>query len=268
VPSDRPPRLHRLARSIRLVGLVVLILVVVFVVTAAYSASRLRVERSNAAGPTAEFAGTDRIVVVSAVNLSNPGLYPIDQLTIVSRIAWPDGTLLASSESTPQSIAGMSSVTVPVRLDLNPGATGSLYALLTKDEVLPVTTWANATYAGAFPVSVAVRTNYSWGAPFAGLAATAGTPVDANGSFQEPVTVTFANDAPLADQGTFAFSLIGAQGQVCGSGTLGVDVPPGSSFGQSLRIPIATGCPLAGGSVMANYQSASWNLALPPEAIP
>jgi hypothetical protein len=261
----RPPRIYRLGRLFRRLRWVAAIALAVYVATAAYSASELR---PSSAGETTASGPGSQLTVEGYVNLSNPGWYPVNAIVLESRVALPNGTSIAHASSPTVGVAPGSHATIAVSLPVNLSHPGPIATLLTNDVSLLGETWANATYAGLFDVSVRSNWTYSWGAPFANLAVMPGSPVLANRTVVVPVRTTFENHAPFDDRGTIVFSVLTAQGSSCASGSFSVDVPRGGTFDQTVNATAPVGCDPSGGSLTAVYSGPGISLELPTEKIP
>jgi hypothetical protein len=265
----KPPPLYRLARALRRIGVLLLVLVILFVATALYSA--YETARSGASSSNFGYAfGANNTVVLSGnFSFSNGGIYPIDGFTVHLRVENTSGTFLGESSVGPVNFAPGGRSTFPVVFVL-PIAVGTAAAsLLTTDQYLNETLYANATFAYVFPVSVELAKNSSWGAPFADLSLSVGTPTTMGGTTVVPVTVQFENDASFEDAGSLEAKLVSESGTVCGSGTYSIEVPPQTPYSQTNDVTLTTGCSIAGGTVVAIYTtSGGQTVALPPEAIP
>jgi len=263
-----PPRLYRVSRLLRRISLVVLIVVLLYLASAVYSAVRL-VESSAPSGKfSTAFAENNTVVIQGSVSISNPGYYPVNGFDLSLRVLNRTGTLLGTSSDGPTQIAAGNSTSFPVAIYVPVVAGTAAGSLLVADQPLTTIVWANATYAYLIPISVHFIENRSWGAPFDSLRVAPGTITGFDGSTVAPVSVSFLNHAPFPDTGTLEVMLVTASSVVCGSTTLTLDVPSGADYDQTQDVPITSGCPLEGGSVLASYTSSGVTLELPPEAIP
>ena len=264
----RPPGLYRLARLFRRLSLAVLVVLILFLASVGYSAFDFVRSSPQSGGYSASFSANDTVSVSGSVSLSNPGYYPVSGFSLGLRIENASGVLLGDLSTPPVTLAPGSTTTFPVALSVPISVAGPAVSLLVTDQFLSVGVWGNATYAYLFPVSVHFVQQKSWGAPFANLAITAGTPFAAGGGVNVPITITFANHADFTESGSLSVTLVSSGGATCGTGTVPMDVPPGAFYDQTENLALASGCSLAGGSVVATFVSGSETVPLPPEAIP
>lgn len=264
----RPPSLYRGARLLRRLSLVVLVLLILFVASAGYSAFSLVRSSPQSGGYAASFSANDTLSVTGSVSLSNPGYYPVSGLSLGLRIENATGTLLGDLSTAPVTLAARSTTDFPVRLFVPISATGAAASLLVRDQFLQVGVWGNATYAYLFPVSVHFVQQKSWGAPFASLAITAGTPRTGNGGVNVPVTVSFANHASFTESGAITLVLLSTGGTECANTSFPVLVAPGGLYDQTENVALAGSCTIAGGSADATFVSGGQSVSLPPVGVP
>ena len=263
-----PPPLYRLSRLLRRLSLVVLLVTVVFLATVAYSAVRLVQSSPQTGGYSASFASNDSVAVTGALQLSNPGIYPVAGFTLGLRVLNSSGDFLGALRAGPVTLAAGATTQFPVALYLPIAAGTPAESLLVNDQYLTVGVWGNATYAYLFPISVHFTQTKFWGAPFSGLKITAGTPTLIGGSLVVPVTVTFTNDAPFTEFGNLDVQVVQANGLVCGSGSFSLNVLPEALFDQTQNLGLSAGCSTAGGHVSAEFVSGGTTIPLPPEGLP
>jgi len=267
VPTHRPPpAIYRAARALRRLGTVVVVILVLFAATVAYSAVEVAHSSVQSRALTASFAPNATLEISGSFAVSNPGLYPIQGVTLTARITNGAGVLLGTVGVGPKDIDPSATVDFPIAVFFPVTSAGPAGSLLTVDQYLDVTAWGNLTYAFLFPLSVTLNETRAWGAPFEGFHVGVGTP--AGGGTTVPVTMTFANHASSYDSGTVTFTLESPSYVDCGSGMFQLDVPPGGFFDQTQNVAIATGCNLTGGSVLSAYSGSGGTTPLPPEAIP
>ena len=264
----RPPGLYRVARLFRRLSLLVLVVLILFMVSVGYSAVEFVRSSPQSGDYSASFVANDTVSVSGSMSLSNPGFYPVAGFSLGLRIENASGAFLGALSTTPRTIAPGTTTTIPVELSLPISAAGPAVSLLITDQFLSVGVWGNATYAYLFPVSIHFVQQKSWGAPFANLAISAGTPVAGGGGVTVPITVTFANHADFAESGTLQVALESSSGATCGAGAFPMDVPPGAFYDQTESLALASGCPISGGSAVAVFVSGSETIPLPPEGIP
>jgi len=265
----RPPPLYRLARALRRIGLVVLVLVLLFVASALYSAYETARGGASASDFEYAFGANNTFVLSGTLSFSDGGIYPVNGFTVHLRVANATGQVVGESSDGPVNFAPGGRATFPVTFVLPIALASAAASLLTTDQFLNETIFANATFAYVFPVSVEVAKNTSWGAPFAGLTASVGTPTTMGGTVVVPVTIQFENDASFADDGSLEVRLVSESGTVCASSTYPIDVPPETPYSQTNDFTLATGCSISGGTVVSTYTtSGGATVTLPPEAIP
>jgi len=268
VNVGRPPGAYRLARALRRAATVAIVLIVVLVATEAYSAVRLASSSPHSGNLVASFGPNDTMLLTGSFYLTNSGLYPLSGLTIAFQVRNATGTLIATGTAGPASAAPgqNASIAAVLRLPVDPNGPGA--SLLTVDQTLVVDVAGNVTVGYLFPVGVAADMNQSWGAPFANLTATPGTPVPAGADVDVPVTVTFSDDASFADVGTLAYAVVPPSGTPCTNGSWAIDVPAGSPYDQTQTVAVPTSCPTTGTVLTLAYTTDGVTMALPPEAFP
>lgn len=270
--ASRPPGLYRVARLLRRLGLVALIVLISYIAIAGYSATQIHVH-SIGKSITAQTQGR-AVTITAGVEIDNHGWVPIQQVSIVTFVWFPNGGgLIAQTASPVVNIDAGSTVTVPVTLtvplNLSSAAHDGGVSLLTHSLNLPADTWANATFAGLATLHLSDGASVPWGAPFYELNVTVGAPsVAANGTTTVSATVFYINQAPFTESGTLHFSLNSAAGTACASSQLGLDVPQNATFDQTASVTIPASCDLSGGSVTATYSGGGLTVAFPPEPIP
>lgn len=267
-PRRTPPGLYRLARAFRRISLLILVVAILFLATAIYSA--VQVVRS---GPTAgnfgaSFDSNDTVAVTGDLNFTNHGFYPISAFSVHVRVLNESHVYLGEGSFGPVSLPSGALQPIAIAFYLPIGTSGPGESLLTEDQVLNVSVWGNATYAYLIPVSIAVETNKSWGAPFADLAVSVGAPMPTSGGYEVPVTIQWQNHASFDEAGTLEFSVVSGNGPTCGSSSFPVSVPSGGSFDQTKDVSIVNGCSPVGGTIAAEYVLNGLTIPLPPERIP
>ena len=266
--AGRAPPLYRVGQIIAGIGTAIVVILVIFLATAAYSAAQLRPDVGQGGGSNSialEPNGT--VQIHYAINLSNPGYYPISPLAISFELRNTSLGVLALGGSGAITVPAGATTSIPVAIWVP--LSGSAAALATHDAILPTHVWLNATYASLFIVHLGGNLNTSWGAPFYNFTAVPGTPaVQANATLQVPVMVAFENHADFADAGTVTFTVQSAAGASCAAGSLPVNVASHSSFGQTLFFYATPSCNPSGGEILATYTGSGLTFSLPPEAIP
>jgi hypothetical protein len=253
---------------LRVVSAIVLVLLILYAGTVAYSAIEVARSSVQSHSLSASFASNGTVEIAGSFTLSNPGLYPIDKVALTALIANGEGVFLGRLAVGPNDIAPSSTGVFPFAVYLPVSVSGAAESLLTVDQTLGVNAWGNATYAYLFPLSISLVENRSWGAPFEGFRATAGTPTGGGGTLVVPVLVTFSNHANSPDQGTIAFVIESSGGVVCGSGSFPIDDAAGALYDQTENVAVSAGCSPAGGHLLTTYSAAGGMIPLPPETIP
>lgn len=257
----RPPGLWVAARTFRILAIVWIVVVAGFLATVAYSGSQLRPEGENGPGAPPTANGNDSITLNGSLNVSNPGWYPLNDVTLFTVVDAPNGSLLATGGSPQVTVAAGGVTAVPFSITLAFGARASARALLTEDATLPSTTWANATYAMLFHVEVTVPQNVTWGAPLEGLAVSPGTPtLLPNGTAAVPLTVSFNDHAKFPVDGKATYTL-SSGGTPCARGTLPVSVVSGQSFNATSTAYLPPSCSASGAQVTLKFQGSGWALS-------
>ncbi|HTS33504.1 MAG TPA: hypothetical protein VMI55_06165 [Thermoplasmata archaeon] len=263
-----PPGLYRLARALRRLSVITLIILILFTASVVYSAV-LTVRSGSGVGPFSEtFASNGTIVLSGSLTLNNNGFYSVQGLTLAVRVTNTTGSFVGATEFGPTTLGSSSSIVEPLTLYVPVSGAGPGPSLLTDDQSLPVAVWANATFGYLFPVSLAVSAVRSWGAPFADLSISLGTPTPNGTGANVPVTLSFENHSPVTDAGNLNFVVLSSGGVRCGASGFTLEVGPGAPFTQTTTVALAGGCSPAGGTVQASYVTPAFTVTLPPEAIP
>ncbi|HYA71173.1 MAG TPA: hypothetical protein VEH28_07400 [Thermoplasmata archaeon] len=269
VPTHRrPPFIYRLARALRWTGIIVLVLLILYIGTVAYSAYEAAHATIESRSLTGVLVANGSIEVSGSFTLSNPGIYPIENLELSVHVANDSGVHLGSVLVGPETIIGGSTGLFPISVAFPISASGAAESLLFKDQYIEVNAWANVTYAYLFPLSVILSETRSWGAPFEGFQASAGTPTFQNGSIVTPVTLSWANHASFVEAGGISFEIESASHQNCGGSSFSVNVPPGHLYNQTEDVTLGTGCNPSGGEILASFSIDGSTTSFPPEPIP
>ena len=269
VPTHRtPPGIYRAARALRWVAVILLVLALIFVATVAYSAyetAHATVESRSLSGVS---VANGEIDISGSFSLTNPGIYPIQSLTFTAHVANDSGVPLTSAAVGPQTINAGSTGQFPITLLVPVNESGAAQSLLFKDQYLEIAAWANVTYAYFFPLAVTLTESRSWGAPFEGFTASAGTPTFSDGVVSAPVTIDWANHASFTEQGALTYTVDSASRVVCGSGSFPVNVPAGQPFNETEPVALSASCSPIGGEVLVGYTFDGSTTQFPPEPIP
>ncbi|MCI4317838.1 MAG: hypothetical protein L3J96_04805 [Thermoplasmata archaeon] len=266
---SKPPALYRLSRLLRRVSIVVLVLIIVYLASSVYSASKLNPGNITKANSRTSILPNGTVQLVTAVNLTNPGYYPINSFSLSVRVEMPAGALLAWGSSPPASVAPASTASIPIIVNFPVNFNGAQQTLLTHDVQLPTHFWVNVTFASLLTAALSIGSNISWKAPFFGFNATVGTPEpNANGTATIPVTITFDNHAQFGATGNLTFTVRSAGGATCGSGSAPVDDHAGVHFDQTVNVVGAGSCDPRGGTLTGRFTGDPWSFSLPSESIP
>lgn len=264
------PPLYRLSRALGRLATVALVLVLLFVAALAGSAAQIR-PSSSGFGTSERMVGPNEVGIDSSIALRNPGWFVIHALTIRAAVSLPKPnlTLVAAGGSPSVDVPAGSNTSIPIALTIPlSGAVGRMLA--TEDLSLPTRLWVNASYAGLFPIALALSLNYSWGAPLEGFTASSGSPVaGSNGTSQVPVTVGFRDDASFPVDGNVTIVVDGPSGSACGTAEQIVAVSAGSSYAGSSDVSVLDSC--LGGSgdtVEVSFGGPDWSFSIPPQALP
>lgn len=269
-----PSGLYRLGQVLRILSVVALVLVLLYLASLGVSAAEAGVGLGRSVGAVhtseaASLAGTTVLVTIG-FPLPNDGFYSIDGLTVSAQFA--NASLqpgpVATATGGPVSIPGRDTTnfTLLTAFDMDEPA-GEV--LLVQDSVVEAVVWLNATYASEYPLGVHAVFNYSWGAPFDGLAYAAGTPVEEpNGTLAVPFTVTFANHTPgLVLDGTLDAVVTRAGEGPCARAPFPLNAPDGPvTLSGTIYLPAS--CPAAGDTISSVFVSPEATVPLPSETIP
>ena len=267
-PARRPPGLYRLSRLLRRLSAVVLLVLVVYLATVGYSAYELASSSHQSGGFSASFASNNTVAVTGSLSVTNPGFYPVSGFSIALRIQNSSGALLGQLWQGPETLAAQATTSFPIALYLPIAPNSAASSLLENDQVLTVGVWGNATYAYLFPVSIHFDQNKSWGAPFADLRVSLGTPTIVNGALVVPLTLSFSNDASFAELGVLTTVLESSAGETCGTVSFTLNVPSQTAYDQTQNVVLTSGCSVAGGSADSTFTGEGTTVALPPEPLP
>lgn len=269
MPGLRRPPLYRASRYVSIAATLIAVLILVYVGIAVYSASQLRQgsAQGNSVGTNVTAQGFQ---FQTAINFTNPGPLPVNRVQLSGLVFLPGNTTRVASGSSPNvSIAPGTVGKVPFDLLVPFANDPALATLLTHNEPLPATVWANVSFARLFDVGVRINTTIHWGAPFDMLNVTLGTPTETNGTTQVPVTLSFVDNAPFPVAGALALTLSGTSGG-CSVAvpTFPLSVAPGQSESAEQPVTVPSGCSYASGaSVAGTYTGPTWSVAIPSEAV-
>jgi hypothetical protein len=264
----RTPWPLRLSRVVSVLGIVAFLLVLGYVAGAVYYATQ--VTSPGQAQRSVEVRPGDILAVSTTFNLSDPGPYPIEGLTLVTYLGLSNGTAWLSDRSGPVGLVGgeTRAVTVNFTFSLS-GLSPALYPLLVNDSSLPLELWVNGTYARLAHVGLDLRSTYAWGAPFEGARLVAGAPsTEPNGTLAVPVTLSFANHASFDLAGTFSAGLRSANGSSCAAVDWPVSTSAGGSYQATETVYLAPSCSVQGGEYTADWTGSGLAFALPGGHLP
>jgi hypothetical protein len=258
----------RWARICSILGVLFLVFLLSYVGLAAYFAAHVS---SPTGSHTSVFvAPGNRIDVSDAFNLTNPGPFPIDGLTIVSHLGLPNGSGELVGRSPAIDLPGNTVRELAINLSLPlQGLGAAAESLLVNDSTLPLSVWVNATYAGLVSIALSGSSDYGWGAPFYGLAVALGSPsTHPNGTTSIGVTLSFDTHAPIWLNGSVDASVLSSGGASCGAIAFPVVAAAHSPFSQAETVYLAQGCSPLGGSYTVRWTGSGLSVALPGGSIP
>jgi hypothetical protein len=275
--QPKPSALYRLAQALRVLAILALVFLVLFLATVAYSAVEMGQGIASQAGSlhhseAATIVGTDILVNVT-FPIPNQGYYNVGGLTLVA--IFTNQTIqsspLAVTTGGPANIPGhgQGSVSLLTSFDMaNPAGP----FLLLHDAQIAGTLFLNATYAAIIPVNLEVGFNYHWGAPFANLSYSAGTPTpEPNRTLAIPVTIQFEDHTPgLAVQGTVAVTVTQPNGTVCSRQTFPTNTHEGPDTWLETFYEPET-CSISGDTISSVFTSPGpppFSITLPAETFP
>jgi hypothetical protein len=264
----RTPWSLRLSRVVTVLGVVAFVLVIGYVAGAVYYATQ--VTSPGHAQRSVEVRPGDILALATTFNLSDPGPYPIEGLTLVTHLGIADGTAWLSDRSGPVGLVGgeTRAITVNFTVALS-GLSPALYPLLVNDSSLPLELWVNGTYARLAHVGLDLRSTYAWGAPFEGARLSAGAPsTEPNGTLAVPVTLSFANHAAFDLAGTLSAGLRSANGSSCATVDWPVSTNAGASYETTETVYLAPSCSVRGGDYTAAWTGSGLSFALPGGHLP
>lgn len=275
--APSPSALYRFAQILRVLAILALIFLVLFLATVAFSAIQLGEGIAKQAGTlhhavSAEAVGTDILVNVT-FPIPNQGYYNVRGLTLVAIFTNQSiqSTPLAITTAGPANIPGHGTGNVSLLTAFDMADPAGPFLLL-HDAQMQGMLFLNASYATIIPVNLAVGFTYHWGAPFANLSYTPGTPApESNATVAIPFTIFFEDHTPgLALGGTIAVTVTQSDGTVCAGQTFPVETQEGpNTLMETFYAPET--CSLAGATVSSVFSSPGpppFSINLPSEALP
>ncbi len=272
-----PSALYRLAQVLRVLAILALVFLVLFLATVAFSAVELGEGIAKQSGSlhhsvAAAIVGTD-IVVNVTFPVPNQGYYNVQGLTLAA--IFSNQTIqsgpLAVTTGGPTNIPGHGHGNLSLLTSFDMANPAGPFLLLHDAEIQGVL-WLNASYAVIVPVNLEVAFNYHWGAPFANLSYTIGTPVpQKNETVAIPVTIHFENHTPgLALAGNLAVVVTNPNGTLCTRQTFPVETHEGP---VTLKETFYAGesCSISGDTIASVFTSPGpppIDISLPTETIP
>jgi hypothetical protein len=270
----RPSFLYRLSQFLRVLAIVSMVVLVLFLATVAGSAAQLGVGIAKQAGSlhhseSAAIVGTSVLVNVT-FPVPNQGYYNVRDLTLVaifSNQSIQSGPI-AVTEGGPVTIPGHGKGNLSLLTAFDMGAPAGPFLLL-HDSEIEGALWLNATYAAVIPVNLEVAFQYHWGAPFANLSYSIGTPTAGpNQTVLIPVTITFENHTPgLALAGNLTATVTEPNGTVCTRQVFPVYTHNGPvTLSETFVAP--QNCTLSGDTITSVFKAPGIDIVLPTETIP
>jgi hypothetical protein len=271
---SRPPTLYRSARAIRRVSAILLVVVLVYAGVAVYSGLRFAQGVQSGAshrigGFSTRFTPQQTLDLSAQYPINNSGALPVSGLSIELAVRNPSGALVTQGGTSGVQIPAGGSASIPFNLVMSLSSTSPAAALLISDQNLSISIWANLTYAYLFPVQLTFHQNYGWGAPFAGLSATFGTPFSLpNGTVGTNATLSFSYHLNLTMEGHLSITLLSSGGATCGVLTYPMNLQQGTNYQSTQTAYLAPGCSPLGGTAQGLFTGPSYSFALPPLRIP
>jgi hypothetical protein len=275
--QPKPSALYRLAQILRVLAILALVFLVLFLATVAYSAVELGEGIASQAeslhhSEAATIVGTDVVVNVT-FPIPNQGYYNVRGLTLVAIFTNQtiQSTPLAVTTGGPANIPGHGQGVVSLLTSFDMANPAGPFLLL-NDAEIQGTLFLNATYAAIIPVNVEVAFNYHWGAPFANLSYTTGTPTpEPNQTLAIPVTIQFEDHTPgLAILGNVAVTITQPNGTICSRQTFPVETHEGPNTLMETFYEPET-CSIFGDTISSVFTSPGpppFSINLPTETLP
>jgi hypothetical protein len=272
-----PSALYRFAQILRVLAILALVFLVLFLATVAFSAVELGEGIAKQAGTlhhsvAAQLVGTDILVNVT-FPVPNQGYYNVRGLTLVAVFSNQSiqSSALAVTTGGPANIPGHGEGNLSLLTAFDMANPAGPFLLL-NDAEIQGTLWLNASYALVIPVNLAVAFTYDWGAPFANLSYSSGTPTpEMNGTVALPITIYFDNHTPgLKITGSLAVVVSNPNGTVCTQQTFPVvDHEGPNTLMETFYAPDT--CSLSGDKVTSVFSSPgppAFSVTLPTETLP
>ncbi len=237
--------MYELKRSRVVLALNVLILVAIIaaasvlallVVGGAASASSLSI-----GSPTTHAVGGLTEIAVP-IQIGNHGYFSLSDIAVSLAVTDAAGAKLLAGTLGPFTVGPGQTQHVTASLVLSTAglSAAELQSLATSPQDLTVSASLAASVPPFVGVTGSVSAQLSWGAPVSGL--TVGQPTFSqynSTAIEASVPVTFTNDnAYLAVSGDGLVSVLNSSGQKVGSGSVTLDVQPGSQFNQAVNMYI------------------------------
>ncbi|MGA7923121.1 MAG: hypothetical protein WCA77_04020 [Thermoplasmata archaeon] len=264
----RPPRLYRWSRLFRRLSIIVLVVIILFLAAVGYSAVQIRPSFSGANATNGTLGANGTVRVYSLLNLSNPGLFALDNVGLSVNVLLPSGSLLTTSKTSAMSVAAGHTASIPISFFFPLPALGRNANLLTNDTNLTTDTWFNATFADVLPFGGFEPATFTWGAPFADFNVTvlSHTFDPSNGTTMAVVQTTFENHAGFPDAGRLTVEVENGLGEVCPMvSTVTIYVVPHGSYNQTNTFYVASGC--NGSTLVVLYDGPGFEVTLAKEAV-
>lgn len=272
--ASRPSALYRFAQTLRVLAILSLVFLVLFLATVAASAVQMGVGVAKQTGSlhrsvSAQIVGTDVLVNVT-FPVPNEGYYNVRGLTLAA--VFTNQTIqtgpLAVTTGGPTDIPGHGTGTLSLLTYFDMANPAGPFLLL-HDAGIQGTLWLNASYAAVVPVNLVVGFNYHWGAPFANLSYSTGTPTpEPNMTVAIPVTIYFENHTPgLVIAGELMLVVRAPDGTVCTQQSFPVATHNGPvTLMETLYW--SRSCPVSGDTISSSFVGPGIDIAFPTETIP
>lgn len=251
--AGRPqPILLRISRLLAVLSLVATLGLAAYVGLAIYSARE--VSTLNPGASRSVILPRNEVEITAGFNLSNLGPFPIDGMTLEGVLELPNSTQPVTARSAPQELPGGSERTLNLTFVLStaPGSPGAY--LLTRNATLPITMWANASYAHLVVVDYASTVTFDWRAPLADLSLAVGT-----GPGSDDWRLAFYDAAGYGLTGTLSLDFLDGAGESCGWSGDSFDVGMGAGGAIEGPLPSLAGCDLTGGTYEVVWTTSSFS---------
>jgi len=217
------------------------LIVAIFLATSMYSMFSTLMGRGIGFGSYQAHASKGVLVLSFPFFLNNTGYYDISKINLTTSIRDYRGILISKSTTLVERIAKGSLVREAhnVSISLTDIITKNLTHLLLQDSEIKVDLSMGFRYAYAFSFQVTIpNMSMPWGAPFYNLSVGEILPLYNGTHYLLNVSLGFENHSSFSIMGTLILELHNELGEILGSGTGDVDVPPGSKYRDQVKVVV------------------------------